>query len=216
MFEAQGVDPGRLAVIRQGVRLAPAPPRPDYRPGPTLVFGYVGQLAEHKGLDLLVRAVRRLSDGPDRLKLTIHGDPAQAWPPFWRKLQAEIGGDPRIVLAGPFDGADARRVYASLDALIVPSRWYENSPNVILEAFACGVPVLASDLGGMAELVAHEQNGLLFAPGDEAALAKALRRVIDQPEALAGWRASIPAVKTVDEEMGELIGVYERVARTDM
>jgi glycosyltransferase involved in cell wall biosynthesis len=110
-------------------------------------------------------------------------------------LQQAIGGDSRISVAGPFAHADAPRVYASFDTLVVPSIWYENSPNVILEAFACGVPVLAADLGGMAELVDHERNGYLFAANDEAALAGALRRAIEQPQALSAWRVAVPPVR---------------------
>jgi glycosyltransferase involved in cell wall biosynthesis len=213
MFEAQGVSPERIAVIRQGLDLAPPADGAARRPGRPLTFGYVGQIAEHKGLALLVRAFRRLPAGPDRARLVIHGDPATAWPPFWRMLQGEVGGDPSITLAGPFAAAEAGRVYGALDALVVPSVWYENSPNVILEAFACGLPVVASDLGGMTELVAHERTGLLFPPGDEGALARALGRVLEQPQLLERWRAAIPPVKTLDQEMAELVGVYERVAR---
>jgi len=72
---------------------------------------------------------------------------------------------------------------------------------------------MASDLGGMAELVSHQHTGLLFPPGDERALSRALRRILEQPQLLARWRAAIPPVKTLDQEMAELVSVYERVRR---
>jgi glycosyltransferase involved in cell wall biosynthesis len=65
-------------------------------------------------------------------------------------------------------------------AVVLPSIWYENQPFSILEAFASGKPVIASDLGGMTELVAHRERGLLVKPGDPAALADALRWAVTE------------------------------------
>ena len=70
---------------------------------------------------------------------------------------------------------------AEADALVVPSVWIENAPFVIKEANASGLPVIASRLGGMAELVTHDVDGLLFEAGDAAALAYQLRRLQHQP-----------------------------------
>jgi glycosyltransferase involved in cell wall biosynthesis len=210
VIKRDGAGRDGITVLRQGVNLQPRPRRDDW-PGKPLTFGYVGQIAEHKGIDLLVAAFRRLAVGPAEARLLIYGDPARAWPGFWRELRQAIGGDERITMAGPFSRADAPLVYAGLDALVVPSMWYENSPNVILEAFACGVPVLASNLGGMAELVSHDRNGWLFPPGDVGALARALQQVIEHPDRLREWRAAIPPVKTVQQEMEELVQVYQRV-----
>jgi len=100
-----------------------------------------------------------------------------------------------------------------LDVVVVPSLWYENSPNVILEAFAHRTPVIVSDLGGMAELVEEGVNGLCFPPGEAASLATALRRLIEEPGLLARLRAGIKPVKTVAEEMTELQAIYRAVVK---
>jgi glycosyltransferase involved in cell wall biosynthesis len=157
---------------------------------------------------VLVKAFRRLSCTADDAKLIIYGDPAKAWPPFLRELKSAIGDDRRIVLGGSFPNQEAQRYYAGLDALVIPSIWYENSPNVILEAFASGTPVMASNLGGMAELVQHGVNGCLFEPNDVESLQSALQTIIADPQPLIDWRRQIPRVKTVDEEMRELETVY--------
>lgn len=102
-------------------------------------------------------------------------------------------------------------MWREIDVLVVPSVWYENSPNVILEAFAHRPPVIASNLGGMAELVKHEKNGLLFAPGNAADLARQLSRVIAHPNLLNRLRAGIEPIKSVKEEMDELEAIYRRV-----
>ncbi len=211
LFEQRGFPQSKLAVIRQGVSLPDGRPATEYAPGRPLTFGYVGRLAKHKGLTVLARAFRRLPYGSDAVRLRIYGDPDQSWPGYMEELRRAIAGDERIELAGAFPHPDAARIYAGLDALIVPSTWYENSPNVILEAFACGVPVIASDLGGMAELVGHEVSGCLFPAGNVEALAGRLERIAREPGVLAGWRRGIPRVKTLDEEMRELEDLYGEI-----
>ena len=67
------------------------------------------------------------------------------------------------------------------EALIVPSRWYEGAPMTIVEAFACGLPVVASDLGAMKTMVQERRNGLRFTPGDAQELAAATMRIASNP-----------------------------------
>ncbi|MFZ1507845.1 MAG: glycosyltransferase, partial [Anaerolineae bacterium] len=87
----------------------------------------------------------------------------------------------------------------------------ENNPLVIQEAFAAHVPVIASNQGGMAEFVTHEQNGLLFTPGDADSLAAALRRLLLEPDLLPRLRRQAPAVKTVQAELAELLHIYHEL-----
>jgi glycosyltransferase involved in cell wall biosynthesis len=92
--------------------------------------------------------------------------------------------------------------------VVVPSVWYENSPNTILEAFAHHTPVIVSALGGMAELVQDGVNGLHFAPRDPSDLAAKLRRLIDDRQLMARLQAGIAPVKTAASEMAELTSIY--------
>jgi glycosyltransferase involved in cell wall biosynthesis len=85
---------------------------------------------------------------------------------------------------------------------------------VIQEAFAAKIPVIATNLGGMAEAVTHEVNGLLFERGDVDDLARQLRRVADEPGLLPKLRSGIPPVKTIEQEVTELETMYrDLVAR---
>ena len=95
--------------------------------------------------------------------------------------------------------------------VIVPSTWYENSPNIILEALANRTPVVTSALGGMAELIQHDVNGLLCQVGNSGALAASLQRLIDEPELLERLQRGIAPVKTLDEEMHEIVGIYRSI-----
>jgi len=72
--------------------------------------------------------------------------------------------------------------------LICPSVWYESFGMIIVEAFSTGLPVIASDLGAMAELVHHERTGLLFTPGDPVALAHTVSYALDHPTLLREMR----------------------------
>jgi glycosyltransferase involved in cell wall biosynthesis len=117
-----------------------------------------------------------LSSTRSEIRLRIYGDLKQ-FPDYVSNLRRLSGSDSRIEFAGKFDRKHMSSVYEDIDALIVPSLWYENSPIVILEAFANSVPVVASNLGGMAEMVDHETNGLLFTPDDPISLHAQIERI---------------------------------------
>jgi len=102
-------------------------------------------------------------------------------------------------------------LFEAVRQLPVPSVWYENSPNTILEAFSHRTPVVASDLGGMAELVEDGVNGLRFTPGDASSLAAKLRQLIEQPGLLSRLREGIGPVRSVAEEMTGLLEIYRSV-----
>jgi glycosyltransferase involved in cell wall biosynthesis len=113
------------------------------------------------------------------------------------------------VFHGAYDNAAVADILASVDAVIVPSLWYENSPLTIQEAFVGRVPVITADQGGMAELVQHEVNGLHFRLGDAADLRRVLREVADDPARLARLRANIPSVPSIDAQSAQIRLRYE-------
>jgi glycosyltransferase involved in cell wall biosynthesis len=95
--------------------------------------------------------------------------------------------------------------------LVVPSRWYENSPTVILEAFAMGIPVIATRLGSMPELVKHEESGLLFEKDSTEDLRAQIKRLIDEPDLLPRLNIGIPHVPTIDDEVGAFYAHYQKL-----
>jgi glycosyltransferase involved in cell wall biosynthesis len=139
--------------------------------------------------------------------LTIHGN-LQRFKPIVKQLRRLAKGDERITFAGPFKREEVGQVLSQMDVLVVPSRWYENAPLVICEAFASGMPVVATNLGTMPELVKHEENGLLFDLDDVEGLARQLRRLGEEPGLLERLRAGIGPVKTVEENVDELEALY--------
>ncbi len=97
---------------------------------------------------------------------------------------------------------------AEIDILVVPSLWYENAPLVIYEAFASNTPVIATALGGMAEAVTHEVNGLLFDRGNVPELANMLQRVVAEPGLVERLRSGIRPVRTIGDEVCDLEALY--------
>ncbi len=119
---------------------------------------------------------------------------------------------PNMEYVGMKQGVELRRLLSGARAVVVPSLWYENQPFSILEAFAAGKPVIASDLGGMTELVKGSERGLLVPPGDARALAEAMAWMVEHPEEaqLRGEKAREYARETHSPERHyeRLMGVY--------
>jgi glycosyltransferase involved in cell wall biosynthesis len=210
---AGDVAPERLFVRRIGIDTASltalGPPREQ---GP-LRLGYIGQIAEHKGVHVLAEAVRRLPPTGRPVELTIYGD-LQQHAAYVPQLRRAIGKHPHIHLAGRFDNTRIGAVLSQFDALVVPSIWYENSPLAIMEAQAAGLPVLTSALGGMAELVRDEVDGLHFKPGDAADLARQIQRLRSDLDLLPRLRRGVQPPATIEEEMGQLMAIYRQIQRS--
>jgi GT2 family glycosyltransferase/glycosyltransferase involved in cell wall biosynthesis len=207
-FVAFGIDPDRILQQEQGIE------QQRFRGiarsiGDRLRIGFLGSLMVSKAPHVLLEAFATLTPGAASVHLfgahaAYHGDDS-----YQRQL-APLLARPGVHYAGPIAPADVPRALACLDVLVVPSVWIENAPFVIREAFAAGVPVIASDLGGMAEMVTHEVNGLRFSPGSAADLARALSRLVSEPGLLAQLREGIPPVKTIEEDAAWTRAVYQR------
>jgi glycosyltransferase involved in cell wall biosynthesis len=208
-----GIGDGKIRVSHYGIDTSHIVGAPRNRNvPPPLRVGFMGTLAPHKGCDTLIRAFRSLPRELDAT-LSIHGN-LKRFKPFIKGLRRLAGGDERISFAGPFAREKVGQVLSEIDVLVVPSRWYENAPVVIYEAFAAKTPVIATDLGGMSEVVEHEKNGLLFELENAKDLAQQLRRLAEEPELIDRLRGGIGPVKTVEDSMDEMEQLYEELTGT--
>ena len=205
-FIQLGVEPSKVRVSDYGVRTFQPSPRQKHA-GPVRL-GCVGTLVWHKGVHVAVEAMRQLPAGS--CELQIHGDPT-VFPDYAADLRARARNLP-VKFMGPFERDAVADVFASLDVLIVPSVWLENSPLVIHEAYLAGVPVVGSHIGGVADLVRDGWNGLLVEPGSSEALALAIRSLVDHPDRLDTFTARLPRVKSIEEDAREWEDVYRGVA----
>jgi glycosyltransferase involved in cell wall biosynthesis len=172
-----------------------------------LRLAYIGQISPHKGVHVLIDAVRQCPQ--PAIELVIHGDLTRD-EPYAERLRKRATGDRRIHFAGPIARQDLNGLFQRVDVLVVPSIWYENSPMVIHEARSAGLPVIASGMGGMLELVRDEVDGLLAEPGSAESLARQLRRLIGDGSLLDRLREGVRRPTTIEEETKALIDVYKQ------
>lgn len=102
-------------------------------------------------------------------------------------------------------------IMAEIDVLVVPSIWNENSPLTIHETFLSKTPIIATDIGGMAELVQDGINGLLFKTGSTRDLREKIERIIRHPDLIGGLSKNIRPVKTIEENAGEIERLYREL-----
>jgi glycosyltransferase involved in cell wall biosynthesis len=132
---------------------------------------YLGTLLPTKGVDVLLRALTQtpthpfhvLGDGVERLRL--------------EKMAIDLGLADRVKFCGFLGGAELAREIEGAAYAVMPSVWYENGPYAALELMARGIPLIASAIGGIPELVRDGETGLLFPAGDAAALAERIDRL---------------------------------------
>jgi len=207
MFAHNGVPEGRIAVRGYGidargiaaqVAATPRVPRP-------LTFGFFGTFGPHKAPHVLVDALAQVRGD---CRALLHGRTSD-FPDYAGGLLAAAAKDPRVSVLPPFDRVGLAAALASIDVLIVPSTWHENAPFVVLEARAAGLPVLASRFGGLQEVVRHEVDGELFAPGDAGDLARRLQRLCDEPGRLARYRAAVQPPRTIEQAVDDFEALYQ-------
>jgi glycosyltransferase involved in cell wall biosynthesis len=148
--------------------------RPD--PQEILRLGYIGTLSEHKGVHILLNAMRNLAEKPVQLK--IYGN-LDDHPEYAGTLLEMAGMDDRVEFCGTFPNDQIGLVFSELDVLVVPSIWHENAPLVVYSAQAAGCPVIASDMEGLSEIIEHKKNGLLFEAGNVADLESVIQLLLD-------------------------------------
>lgn len=160
---------------------------------------FVGRLSAEKGVDVLAAALKQV----DGLSCRVAG----------------TGPDERLLQSAPVERLGAlstdavRKEMGRALALVLPSVWYENFPRTLVEAFGCGLPVIASRIGALAELVEDGVTGLLFRPGDPADLADKLQWAEANPEKMRQMgmaaRAKYDACYTADKNYKQLLSIYQ-------
>lgn len=167
---------------------------------------YAGRLSAEKGVRTLLDAFTRVRAA---IELRVVGSG-----PLESLVRSAAANDPRIRYVGAVERPRVIELLRDAMMAVCPSTCYEGFPLVIAEAYACGTPVIGSDLGSLAELVKHEETGLRFPVGDCQDLAVAIDRLAaDQPlRRLLGERARnrYERCYTADETHRQLMEIYER------
>ena len=202
-------------VVRNGVDMSELRGRPA---GRTLLC--VSRLVPKKGIDTLLTAFGMLADDRPTVDLEIIGDG-----PLRDALQAQaraLGLEERVCFRGPLPSADVQEALRRCAMLVLPCRIDESGdrdglPTVLLEAMACGTPVVTTDIVGLPELVRPDETGLLVPPDAPAGLAVAIESLLDDPvraaELGAAGRRLVGQLHDRDESAARLQRVWQGVHR---
>ncbi|HID8536467.1 TPA: glycosyltransferase family 4 protein [Stenotrophomonas maltophilia] len=162
----QGGLPASKIVVKPNFTSVPKP-TDAYRAG--LLF--VGRISEEKGIDTLLTAVCGLPSGSLRI---VGSGP----------LEGAVKAQPLVEFLGPLNNESVHAEMVRATCLIVPSLWYEGFPMVVVEAFANGLPIIASRIGALGEIIEDGVTGLLFDPGDADALSMKMAWALNNPESM--------------------------------
>lgn len=146
------------------------------RPPSSDAVGFVGRLSPEKGALDFIRIARQISDRRERCEFFVAGEGPER--PAMAALAAAAGLGGRVHFLGRLDQTALRKLYRSLDVVLVPSHT-EGLPMVVLEALAMSIPVVASDVGGVGEIIQHGIHGLLAPSGDIDSLAAHMLRLLE-------------------------------------
>jgi glycosyltransferase involved in cell wall biosynthesis len=183
-----------------------AGPRPA-APAPGVRFVYMSQYMPHKGLACLLEAARslaaRLPESVEPWSVALHGNGTRDRDRLYARQVLALPLPRRVTDCGPFEPLRAPEVLARTDCVVVPSEWHENAPLTVLQARAAGVPVIASDVPGVREILEPGRHGLLFPVGDARALADAMGAVVGgrlpvyEPDPLVPWDEHLREVRAI-------------------
>ncbi|MDO6460991.1 glycosyltransferase family 4 protein [Granulosicoccaceae sp. 1_MG-2023] len=196
-----GLDAGLIDVIENAHLISSVPVKEagetraaDDSDNAVLKLGYFGQITPYKGLEVLLKAIAGLSaDVRPRVRLYVYGANLSTQGEELRSTLMSLIEETADVVSfqGQYEPEQLPVLMSGIDVMVIPSKWWENSPMVIQEAFANGVPVIASNIGGMLEKVNHEVDGLHFNVGDSGALGGVIGRLLSEDGLLDQLRSGI-------------------------
>ena len=215
-FVSMGVMPERVLTQHIGTTLnrtvarksslAFAPPVHDPLHPRPIRMTFIGVNHWYKGLPFFLDTLERLEPallGRFHLSIFAQGVEQTEW--MVRRLEPRLAG---VRMHGGYDQADIPWILGGQDLGLVPSVWWDNAPQTVFEFMACGVPVLASNIGGIPDFIRHDENGLLFRANDHADLASHLRRIAEDPTILDRLRRNVAPPKDIGDHARELLDVY--------
>jgi glycosyltransferase involved in cell wall biosynthesis len=204
-----GIPRDRIRFEDYGRLPAPSVPAPGDRTQRNR-FGFFGQVNPYKGLEVVLEAMKVVRQHHPEAHLWIHGANLEMQTEEMRSRFVEMlqAVSENVTFAGAYDHSSLPGLMADIDWVVVPSRWWENSPLVIQEAFLHRRPVICSDIGGMAEKVTDGINGLHFRVADPFHLAHTIDRAIETPGLWETLRDGIGDVFSMQEHVANLSGIY--------
>jgi glycosyltransferase involved in cell wall biosynthesis len=175
-----------------------------------LKIAFLGRMSPTKGVHVLIKAVRSATTA--NLSLDIYGVEQSKRDFEYRREMLQLAhDDDRISFKDPVPAESVVPLLHKYDLVAVPSQWLETGPLVVLEAFAAGTPVIGWNVGGIAELVRHGQNGLLIDSEEE--WSTTLMKLAANPSLKQKIRAGVTSPRTAKDVANEMMALYASFAR---
>lgn len=209
-YAAHRIPQDRLLVISPGLEYPARQAQPKQKRTKAVRFAYVGGISWQKGIHVLLEAFNGVQGAAE---VWIGGDESFD-PAYASQLHAQASSQVRFL--GKLTRQEVWETLGQVDVVVVPSIWYETFSFLVSEAFAAGVPVVASRLGPLADRVRDDVDGLLAPPGDVAAWRTALQRLTDEPELIARLRANVRPPVTLEEHINRLESLYAELAENSV
>jgi glycosyltransferase involved in cell wall biosynthesis len=212
VLRSNGVPDEKIAFVEMGVTQIPL--RREYKSAELfnevrpLRLVFAGRCIDVKGIETIVEALEYLDQSaPLRISLLGPGWDSK----YGERLRNRVRGDRRVLPPKVVETEEILYELAQHDACLVPSFCLETGPLVAYEAMAAGIPIIGSRLGGIAERVRDNVEGLLFPPGDARALAGLINGILQSPEKLNWLQKNIRPQRTFDEMARELDLLYQPI-----
>lgn len=203
-YVEHGAPAETLTVIQPGLEVPLRPLRRSRSPEEPLRLAYIGGLSWQKGVHVLIEAVA----GLEGIEVWLAGDET-AHSTYVAQLRAQAS--PQVRFLGKLSRAEVWAILAQVDVVVIPTLWYETFSFIVSEAFAAGVPVIASRLGPLADRVRDGIDGLLVSPGDSPALRQAIRRLQEDAALLPQLQANVRPPHTLAAHVEEMEAIYQSV-----
>jgi len=168
---------------------------------------FMGYNNWQKGLPMLCDALERLSpEELGRLDLSVYAFEGRVIEWRFRRLEPRLA---RLHFHDAYKPHDVPWMCGGKDFGLVPSVWWDNGPQTVMEFLACGLPVIGAELGGIPDLVRHNENGLLFRGNDREDLARTLRELVRTPTVLNQLRKNVRPPKSIEDHAAEIEDLYK-------
>jgi glycosyltransferase involved in cell wall biosynthesis len=207
---ANGIQEEKIVLCRYGISYALQADnkKTSIKLTNNLKVAFLGRWDVSKGIEIIVKAIRNLPVEIN-IKLVIHGISQDE--KYRQRIMQLINNDARISVGKELTREELPSVLSNYDLLAVPSQWLETGPLVVLESHSVGVPVIGSNLGGIAELVKHGIDGWLVAANDIQAWTEAFTKLASDADLLDSLRKGIKPIRTIKQQAEETIKIYNNI-----
>ena len=196
----------KIMVLRHGIDTSGYSPEKNEISGETITMLMVTSIVRHKGVHIAVEALMKSAN--QNLKLVIYGN-ITGQDPYVSGILKTAKQDPRIMFKGTVSQDLIGDIFKKADVFLMPVIWYENEPLVVKAAVYTGIPVMASRIGSLPELINDGQNGWLLPPGDIPAWSEAFDNLSRQ--SLAALKVESSQMITMNESFNETLNLYKYI-----